>query len=224
MHQIRLGVTIACVLSVGVMAQDRMDKPTCRIFSAEEVRSVSGGTSGSISQSCKWDAATTSRICTMRTRQANTVFDLTYTDKYASVADFVDEVTVNPPISRIQSQSRRYISGSATGGEIKYDYDSMRRQAKLSGIMGTNLVLTTYTAWDFKGRPTAATVATNQASPIALQYRYDDGLRTMTTTGPVGSQVDTYDINGNMIRSESKDGHGLTTYVITINKTEKVCK
>jgi YD repeat-containing protein len=89
--------------------------------------------------------------------------------------------------------------------------------------MAGNLLVTTYSAWDPLGRPTAAIVS-SRASTINLQYKYDDALRTMTTTNPVGVQVDTYDADGNMTREEAIDGSGKTTYSIKINKTEKVCK
>ena len=197
--------------------------PACRIFSAEEVRTVSGATAGTITQSCRFDMASTSRICTIRTRLGATSFDLTFTDKYDSVADFVDEIRIVPPISRIQSQSRKYTSGSAPNSQLAYEYDAARRQTRLSTNMGGNLLVTTYSAWDALGRPTAATVS-SRASTINLQYKYDDVLRTMTTTNPVGVQVDTYDSDGNMTREEAIDGSGKTIFSITINKTDKVCK
>ena len=197
--------------------------PQCRTFTAEEVRTVSGAAAGTISQTCRFDVPTTSRICTMRTRLKHTSFDLSYTDKYSSVADFVDEIRIVPPISRIQSQTRRYTSGSGPNAEIAYEYDGAGRQTRLSTNMSGNLLVTTYSAWDPLGRPTVATVS-SRAPTINLQYKYDDALRTMTTTNPAGIQVSTYDSDGNMIREESTDGGGKTTSAFKINKTEKVCK
>ena len=159
----------------------------------------------------------------MRTRLSNTSFDVTYTDRYDSVADFVDEIKIVPPISRIQSQTRRYTSGSGPNAELKYEYDASRRQTRLSTNMAGNLLVTTYSGWDPLGRPTAAIVS-SRASTINLQYRYDDALRTMKITGQAGVEVDTYDADGNMIREETVDGTGNTTYAFKIDKTEKVCK
>jgi hypothetical protein len=224
MHQIRLtATTIVTICTVGALtAHQAQTSPQCRTFTAEEVRTVSGAGGGTISQTCRFDLATTSRICTMRTRLGNTAFDVTYTDKYNSVADFVDEVRIVPPIARIQKQSRRF-SGPGVNAEIGYEYDATGRQTRLTTNMGGNLLVTTYSAWDPKGRPTIATVS-SKASTIDLQYKYDDALRTMTTTGPAGAQVDTYDADGNMIREESIDGGGKTIYAFKINKTDKVCK
>ena len=197
--------------------------PECRTFTTEEVRTGRGTGDGTITQNCRFDTDLTSRICNMRARLGATSFDVTYTDKYNSVADFIDEIRVVPPIARIQKQSRRYTSGSGPNAEITYEYDGARRQTRLSTNMTGNLLVTTYSAWDPKGRPTTAVVS-SKASPITLQYVYDDAERTMTTVGPAGNQVDTYDADGNMIRSASVGGGGTTVFEFKINKTEKICK
>ncbi|HXT70441.1 MAG TPA: hypothetical protein VN700_11830 [Vicinamibacterales bacterium] len=195
----------------------------CRTFSAEEIRTITGASGGTIWQACRFDLATMSRICSVRTQTTATNFEVTFTDKYNSVADFVDEVRIVPPIARIQTQARQYTSGRGTNGQIKYEYDGDRRQTRLTSNMGGNLLVTTYTSWDPKGRPTIATIS-SQASSFNLQYKYDDALRTMTITGPAGIEVDTYDENGNMIKEETADGMGRTFYAVKITKTDKVCK
>ena len=211
-----------CTVGAALTAR-QAQAPQCRTFTTEEVRTVSGAAAGTISQTCRFDLPTTSRVCTMRTRLSNTSFDLVYTDKYNSVADFVDEIRIVPPIARIQSQTRRFTSGSGPNAQIAYEYDAARRQTRLSTNMTGNLLVTTYSAWDPLGRPTAAVVS-SRASTINLQYKYDDALRTMTTTNPAGVQIDTYDADGNMIREESTDGGGKAIHAFKINKTEKVCK
>ena len=219
MHQV-LKLLLSLFATVGLA---QTPAPPCRTFTADEVRTVSGATTGTISQTCRFDLPTTSRICTMRTKLSHTSFDLAFTDKYNSVSDFVDEVSIVPPISRIQSQSRRYTSGARPNAEIAYEYDATRRQTRLSTNMAGNLLVTTYSTWDPLGRPTTA-IVNSRASTINLQYKYDDAARTMTINGPAGVQVQTYDADGNMIREESTDGSGKTVYAFKINKTEKVCK
>ena len=150
-------------------------------------------------------------------------FDVTFTDKYNSTDDFVDEIRMVPPIARIQTQARQYTSGAGTNGQIKYEYDATRRQTRLTSNMGGNLLVTSYTSWDPRGRPTFATVST-PASSFNLQYKYDDTLRTMTITGPAGIQVHGYDADGNLIKEDNADGGGRSVTSIKINKTEKVCK
>ena len=218
-----LTIAMVCTAGVALIAGELQTAASCRTFSAEEVRTLTGAGGGTINQTCRFDLPSTSRICTMRTRLTNTSFDLTLTDTYYSVADFVDEVRMVPPISRVQKQSRRYTSGSGVNGDIAYEYDAMRRQTRLTSSVGGNLLLTTYNAWDPKGRPTAAIVS-SRASTINLQYKYDDELRTMTMIGPVGNQTYTYDADGNMIKEESTAGSGSTVHNIRIDKTEKVCR
>ena len=215
---------VAIASSLGVVTGlIQTSSPNCRTFTAEEVRTVSGIAAGTISQTCRFDLPTTSRVCNMRTRLSNTSFEVTYTDKYNSVADFVDEIRVVPPISRIQTQTRRYTSGSGPNATLTYEYDATKRQTRISANMSGNLVVTTYSTWDSFGRPTTAKVS-SAASTIELKYKYDDVLRTMATTGPAGNQVDTYNADGNMIREVSEDGSGHAIYDFKINKTDKVCK
>jgi len=214
---------IVATVLVCTSAATALQAPQCRTFTVNEVRTASGAAAGTISQTCRFDLPTTSRICTMRTNLSHTSFDVTLTDKYNSVADFIDEVRVVPPIARIQSQARRVTRGSGVSATINYEYDSAGRQTRLSTNMGGNLLVNTYGGWDPKGRPTTAIVS-SRAATINLQYKYDDALRTMTTTNPGGAQVETYDADGNMIRSESIDGSGKTVFTFKINKTDKVCK
>ena len=225
MHQILTARSLAIVVSSLIVATSlaQTPPPACRTFAADEVRTVTGAAAGTISQTCRFDLPTTSRICNMRTRLSNTSFEVTYTDKYNSVADFVDEIRVVPPISRIQTQTRRYISGSGPNAQLTYEYDATRRQTRVSANMNGNLLVTTYSTWDSSGRPTTARIS-SAASTIELKYKYDDVLRTMSTTGPAGNQVDTYDADGNMIREVSEDGSGRAVYDVKINKTDKVCK
>ena len=223
MHKICVTLLLAAAAWTPVAVAMRQTPQVCRTFSAEEVRTASGATSGTIAQSCNFDLATTSRVCTIRSRLSTNSFDLTFTDKYDSADDFVDEIKVVPPIARIRTQSRKYTSGSAPNATLVYDYDATRRQTRLSTNMGGNLLLTTYSAWDLKGRPTTAIVS-SRASTFTLQYSYDDVARTMTTTGSAYVQVDTYDADGNMIQEVSTGSGGKTTFAIKINKTAKVCK
>jgi len=199
------------------------ESPTCRVYAAEEVRTLSGAGSGTIEQDCHFDTATVSRVCTMRSRTNAGSFTLVFTDKYKSVADFVDEIVTIPPIARIHTQERRFTSGSGPGAVLTYEYDDTRRQTRVSTAMTGNVLVTTYNAWDPKGRPTSATVS-SRASTFALRYAYDDSARTMTITGPAGVEVDTFDADGNMIHETSTDGGGTTTFRINITKTDKVCK
>ena len=222
MRKVWIATILVALVWIETGAAITQSAPTCRIYTVDEVRTATGATSGTISQACKFDVPTTSRVCTMRTRLGATSFDVTYTDKYNSVEDFVDEVRVVPPIARIQTQSRRYMSGSGPTGNLTYEYDATRRQTRISANMGGNPLVTTYSAWDPLGRPTTAVVS-SPASTITLQYKYDNAARTMTTTGPAGVQVDTYDADGNMIREETTNGSGRTVYSFKI-RTDKVCK
>jgi len=210
---------LASTAVAGQIGQGRGPAPACRTYSAEEVRTLSGAASGNINQSCHFDAATLERVCTMQSRTSASSFTLKLTDKYESIADFVDEIRVIPPISRIRTQARRFPSGPAPNADVTYSYDTQGRQTRLTTAMAGRQQVVTYSAWDAAGRPTGAL-----SNNVALQYKYDDTARTMTITGPAGVETDTYDADGNMIHEVSMDGGGTTTFAIKITKTEKVCR
>jgi len=197
--------------------------PRCRTYSAEEVRTLSGAGFGTIEQTCHFDTAKYERACTIRSRTNGSGFVLELTDAYQSVGDFVDEIRMIPPIARIRRQTRRFLSGPAANAELIYEYDSSRRQTRISTNMSGNVTAMTYNTWDSFGRPTGA-VSTRMAATVTLKYAYDDRERTMKITGPVGEEIDTYDADGNMIREVSTDGGGRTDYAIKIVKTETVCR
>jgi hypothetical protein len=196
---------------------------SCRTYSADEVRTLTGATSGTINQTCHFDRATYKRLCTIRSRTSASSFTLNLTDTYTSVADFVDEIHVIPPIARIQKQTRRFANGPAANADVTYEYDGRRRQTRLSTAINNNLLVMTYNAWDALGRPTGG-VSSSRASTVTLHYAYDDIARTMTITGPAGVEVDTYDGDGNMIHEIATDGSGRTDFAIRIVTHEMVCR
>lgn len=219
-------LVLTCMGSTLVLADVRGQAPSappCRTYSVEEVRTLSGAGSGTISQTCHFDTATYERVCTIRSRISAGSFTLNLTDKYASVADFVDEIRVVPPIARIQKQTRRFTSGPAANADVTYEYDGARRQTRLSTLVNGNLMVMTYNSWDVVGRPTGG-MSSSRASTISLKYTYDAAARTMTITGPAGVEVDTFNADGNMIHEVSTDGGGKTDFAIAIHKAEKICR
>ena len=225
-HSARAVAFVACAagaLASTVSMGQTQAAPACRTYSAEEVRTLSGAGSGTINQTCRFDAATLERACTIRSKTNAGSFTLNLADKYASVADFVDEIRVIPPIARIQRQTRRFASGPAADADVSYEYDAERRQTRISTSMKGNLMVMTYNAWDAIGRPTAGATS-GRGSSVSLKYAYDDAARTMTITGPVGVEIDTYNADGNMIREVSTDGGGKTEYEIKITKTDTICR
>ena len=214
--------TGSSLIQVGGTGQLRL-APECRTYSAEEVRTLSGRATGTINQTCRFDTATYERICTIRSRINTGSFTLTLTDKYASVGEFVDEIRMIPPIARIQRQNRRFASGPGANADLTYEYDSDRRQTRISTVVNGNRSVLTYKTWDGLGRPTSA-VSSTRASMVSLTYTYDDVARTMTITGPAGVEVDTYNPDGNMIHEVSTDGGGKTDTAINITRVETVCR
>jgi hypothetical protein len=219
-----LALTSAASAPAWVGVRDQASAPpSCRTYSAEEVRTLSGAASGAIDQTCHFDTTTQERVCTMRSRTSTSSFTLDLRDTYASATDFVDEIRVIPPIARIERQTRRFTAGRGANADVTYEYDGARRQTRLSTSINNNLMVITYSGWDSLGRPTRA-LSSSRASTVSLTYAYDDAARTMTITGPAGVEVDTYDANGNMIHEVSTDGGGKVDFAIKIVKTEKVCR
>lgn len=136
-----------------------------------------------------------------------------WSTNYGSVADFIDEVSVSPPKTRWATQSATVTRSGPSGpcgngtftGTTTNSYDSQGRlvESVVTGIGFTfpgvtNEAPGVYTAWDVLGRPTAR-------SPWVISY--DDAARTRSTTLNSGglntTTVDTFDANGNPVRSRT---------------------
>jgi hypothetical protein len=140
-----------------------------------------------------------------------------WSTNYGPVADFIDEVSVIPPKTRWATQSATVTRSGPGGpcgngtftGTTTNSYDSQGRlvASVLTGS-GFNFPGVTYegtgvyTAWDVFGRPTAYPL-----SPPRSVISYDDAARTRSTTFNSGglnrTTVDTFDANGNPVRSQT---------------------
>lgn len=133
---------------------------------------------------------------------------------WGSLADFVAEVAVIPPLTRATRTERSANACGASATTTTLTYDGQNRLTQL----GT----TSYTAWDSSGRPTAGT-QTGRAGPISWSFSYDNSTRIKTSTsilnGVPTAVSTTFDVNGNVI---GISGAG-TTSVTTVLSTATVC-
>jgi hypothetical protein len=162
----------------------------------------------------------------------------TRTQSYRSPTDFVDEVSVIPPLPRALSISILSAADSCPSSvELTNSYDARGRLTQRVGRSPRNLaanVTTTYSAWDALGRPTAGASA-NFLGNVPVSIVYDSaGRRSAETAQHYGGQwvlmlTTEYDRNGNVAREvledvtpgESGERHTTTT---TVTATDRVCK
>ena len=135
---------------------------------------------------------------------------------YRSIADFVDEVRVNPGVT-LATTAVTTTSGAcgSTTNTVTFSYDGSRRLTQFTSIGGT----TSYTAWDGSGRPTSGSTSTG----ILITNVYDDSARTLTQTqvssGSRTVNAQTFDANGIQTRVVVTDGSGATTSTTTFGTT-----
>ena len=154
---------------------------------------------------------------------------VSWSTTYASLAEFIDEVSMIPPKTRWASQSGMVtFSGPSPCGNTtsaptttnSYDGQGRIVSSVSAGELGlsstgsigqTNPNITiprgtaVYTAWDVLGRPTAYRVA--GPSPVSGSISYDDSARTRSTNFYNGgfsttTAVDAFDSDGNPVRSQ----------------------
>ena len=145
--------------------------------------------------------------------------DFTYqqvTD-YRSTDEFVDEVRTIPP-------RRLSVRTVATGGvafTVNNSYDAQRRLTGFTRTAAGETVTTTYTAWDGSNRPTAG----GQSNAGTISISYNDTARSQTTViVGLGSEVATFDLNGNPATVVRDTGVGPVTTTTTTASTATVCK
>lgn len=163
-----------------------------------------------------------SKKSTVTTMFANGAPCSTNITSYDSVADFIDEVHVVPPIFRSTSNTNTNSGGCGRVTSTNtYNYDGQRRLVSMTNDVGG---ATTYTAWDSAGRPTKGT----SNGSLSMSIAYDDGGRTMTTTqtGPNGKSVSTltFDANGAQLKNVVTSGNVTTTTTFTNSATASVCR
>jgi hypothetical protein len=195
----------------------------CRTYpTAANVHTTTSGSSVVFDalEAAVFDAA--ARTATVRTNFANGAPCSTLVSNYNSVADFVDEVSVIPPIFRTTSSvSTNSGSCGSTAVTQTFTYDSQRRLTRLTNSAGGVL---TYTAWDTSGRPTSGT--NNGGGTISITY--NDPARswteTQTTNGALTTSTATFNPDGSQATIVVVQGGVTTTTTFTNTATAQVCK
>jgi len=196
---------------------------SCRTYPTAANVTVTG-TQGNVLfsglESATFDTGT--RQSTVTTKFANGVTCSVQVSLYRSVADFVDEVRVNPGLTLALNSTNTNSGACGTGTATSTNtYDGQLRLVTVSNSAGG---VTTYTEWDSSGRPTKGASNTGMTTVNV----YDDATRTQvqTQSGSNGSSVAvmTFDANGAQLKSAVTSGNSLTTTTFTNTATATVCK
>lgn len=202
---------------------------TCRNLATAYTSTITSnsGFTASTTATCSFNATTFSGTCgqtysdSTGTASALTINAATV---YASVADFVDEVSVIPPLTLARSASgtQTNSAGVTTSGSSTFTYDGQRRLQRTNDSSGN---VTTFSAWDASGRPTVARdVGPGYDNTRTISY--DDAQRSRTTVvnGGIVTTVETFDANGNPLTQVATGGPSVSTTTFTTTATTRVCK
>jgi YD repeat-containing protein len=228
-------LTAVLLLSAGLheaAAQSAPDGPACRnIPTSLTYMTMAQGFSSTINQTCTFDREAFRGSCTNQysdSRGTSNVSATTVTATYASVAAFIDEVRVVPPLFKALKAVATATGPGGRNSETTFTFDSQGRLQKevTTGAQST----TTYTEWDEAGRPTKVR-DTGPGFNNTRIVSYDDTLRTrMTRVIPEGQSaavvttVETFNADGNPVRQTATGGPAASTTTITINSTQRVCR
>lgn len=204
--------------------------PACRTYATAGTHTYTGSGTASMAFTQQYDAAT-NRL--HRRSVSTAVSGSTSTSEsvtaYQSVADFVGELAVIPPLNLATGVTRSGSFSSTTTNE----YDAQRRLTRSTiDSPGFAPSVTTYTAWDASGRPTAATNP-GQGFTVALTWAYDDATRTTTATekqtqaplSPLMTYTQSYTADGEPLFSTDQSNQDVIgTRTTTITSTAQVCK
>jgi len=198
--------------------------PACRTYPTRaNVHTVTSGTSVTFDalEVASFDSAT--KKATVDTQFANGAPCSTAVVSYNSVADFVDEVRVIPPVTlAIRADGTNSGQCGSGSGATVYVYDSQRRVVQITNSASA---VTTYTAWDSSGRPTAGTTSGGQN--LSIVYN-DPGRSYVVTTTQANALFSTgtlsFDANGNQASIVVVQGNVTTTTTWTTTATAQACK
>jgi len=189
----------------------------CRTYATSSTTArTSGGTTSTTTSSCSFNTGAAELTCVVSGTATAT--------RYASVADFVDEVRVVPPLPRWATVT----TGPAGQAFVLTNtFDGNRRLTSTTSTAPNGAAtVTQFTAWDASGRPTeSSTVLASGTSRTITTY--DDATRTQVTitSGPAGSSTTTsvYDASGHVI-SQSTAGGTAPSVSTTVTATAQVCR
>ena len=197
---------------------------TCRAgLATYRIVTVSPAGTSTVDGSCTFDQAAVEGTCTnLYSDTAGQRFRSVSVTRHASLADVVDEVSVNPP-RNLALGTTTTVSGlglNTTTTSVQ-TYDARRRPAGVTAIQqpGAQPSTTVYTSWDAAGRPTAATITTGRQGGSQV-LSYNDAARTQSMTSGGTTCTQTFDENGNPAVSRCA-GSTATTTVLT---TQQICR
>jgi len=182
-----------------------------------------GGFTSTVEGSCTFDPAAVEGTCTNEyndTRGGR--YRTVSVTRHSTIADVVDEVSVNPPLQLSLGTTTTVTGAGANSTNVSTaEYDAQKRLVSVvaeSRPPGQRSV-TTYATWDAAGRPTMATVlAGRQTSLISMSY--DETRRSQSTTSNGITCTQTFDANGNPALGTCAS----TTATTTVLTTQRICK
>jgi len=154
---------------------------------------------------------------------------------YSSVADFVDETRVVPPLTRSTGSTATTTDARCDRITVtaSHSYDSQGRLIRIVTVSSPGGTETrNYTTWDSVGRPTGGTIS-SAGNTRTHSLSYDDAARTVTITGgintggigPQSVETETYDSSGILLRKVTTVlGSTVITSTVTTTSTNRVCR
>ena len=196
---------------------------TCRTgLATYRIVTVSPAGTSTVDGSCTFDHAAVEGTCTnLYSDTAGQRFRSVSVTRHASLADVVDEVSVNPP-RNLALGTTTTVSGlglNSTTTSVQ-TYDARRRPTGVTAVQQPGATSTTvYTSRDAAGRPTAATITTGRQGG-SQAFTYSDASRTQSLTSGGTTCTQTFDENGNPAVSRCAESMATTT-VLT---TQQICR
>lgn len=217
-------VLVCCLASTPASA--RQD---CRLVPAASTTVTTFATGKSTAKTkCSYNKATNEATCTSEYSDTfGTSSVSTSVSTFKSLADFLAEVKVNPPLRRstATATTTRGKTGLTKAG-VAYSYDTRQRLTRETLAGGST---TTWTAWDASGRPTAGATLVKGGIRTTISVKYDDASRAFTRTEGAGAQSVTctmrFDENGNPELAVCRGSGAISSRTATkTTATEKVCR
>lgn len=217
-----LSLTAATLVGVAAILPARAaeEAAECRTFATEMI-SRSAGIPRVTAITCTFSRAALTYTCVT---QAGTQRS-TSTTAYTTLADFVRETAVVPPLTKAYSTSFATSDGRTGSGNLEHDAQGrlVRQTTTLSnGVVQTD----SFSEWDPAGRPTKMAWK-GGVEGGAFDLVYDDFAMTTRfvplTEGGRACEL-TYNAHGEMTSNVCRAGESSASSSWTLLKTARVCR